>query len=83
MCRHHYLKLEGETAQMWEKQHEAESMMELFMERSGLLEDIHKGSGGEETKGTTRGGKHVRDIRRAERRQDSKTWDTGSAKQLL
>lgn len=46
---------------MWEKQHEAESMMKGFMESSGLLEDIHKGRGDEESKGTTRGGKHVRD----------------------
>lgn len=68
---------------MWEKQHEAESMMKGFMESSGLLEDTHKGSGDEEAKGTTRGGKHVRDIRRTERRHNSKIWDTGSTKQLL
>ena len=47
------------------------------MEGSGLLIDIHKGSGGEGTKDNTLGGKHVR---LAERRQDSKTRDAGSIK---
>lgn len=50
------------------------------MERSGLLIDIHKGSGDEGSKDSTLGGKH---IMHAERWQKSKMWDAGSIKKLV